>query len=101
CCEMTHMRVEMWSDNIREAQETLMISSRRRIHPLKLMSSACLLTIGDARHVDRLIKPLRKLRVGASFIGTITPFADGRHYSINGEKSDLRPVPQDELYKLA
>ena len=99
--EASHLGVEVWADKIPVAKETLMICSRLRLDPLKLMSSGCLLTVVDPRHVDRLVKALRKLRVGASLIGTITPFANGRHYSINGEKSDLQPVPQDELYKLA
>ncbi len=99
--EASHLGVEVWADKIPVATETLMICSRLRLDPLKLMSSGCLLTVVDPRHVDRVVKALRKLRVGASLIGTITPIAEGRHYSINGEKSDLQPVPQDELYKLA
>src|SRR2546427_338465 len=95
--EASHLGVEVWADKIPVAKETLMICSRLRLDPLKLMSSGCLLTVVDPRHVDRVVKALRKLRVGASLIGTITPIAEGRHYSINGEKSDLQPVPQDEL----
>ena len=99
--EAAHLGVEIWADKIPVAKETLMICTRLRLDPLKLMSSGCLLTVVDPRHVDRVVRVLRKLRVGASLIGTITPLAEGSHYSINGKQCNLLAVPQDELYKLA
>lgn len=99
--EATQLGVEMWADRIPIAEETRVICSRLKLDPLKLMSSGCLLAVVNPRSVDGAVRALRKLRVKSSVIGIMTSSRNGRNFTRDGKRNRLRPVPQDELYKLA
>ncbi|HYY90618.1 MAG TPA: AIR synthase family protein [Candidatus Dormibacteraeota bacterium] len=99
--EAARLGIEVWADKIPVSEETETICSRLRLNPLKLMSSGCLLAIVAPKAVDRAVRLLGKARVSASVIGIMTTRANGRKYTLKGKRSELMPVPSDELYKLA
>ena len=99
--ESSGLGVEINAENIPVAAETRSICARLGLDPLKLMSSGCLLAVIDSARADAGARRLRRLGVGASLIGKMTPKRSGRKLSRSGKSLDLRPVPQDELYKLS
>ena len=99
--ESSGLGVEINAENIPVAPETRTICSSLGLDPLKLMSSGCLLAVIDSTRADTAAKRLSKLGVRASLIGKMTPKRSGRRLSRNGMSFLLRPVPQDELYKLS
>ena len=99
--ESSGLGVEILAEKIPVATETMTICSRLGLDPLKLMSSGCLLAVVDSKSSDHAIKRLRSLRVRASTIGMMTARKGGRTFSRNGRSFSLRPVPQDELYKIS
>lgn len=99
--EASRLGIEIWGDRIPIAQETREICSELRMDPLRLMSSGCLLAIVGQSSISQVAAMLRKLRVQATVIGKMRTRGEGRRYSLNGKIFQLRPVPRDELYKLA
>jgi hydrogenase expression/formation protein HypE len=99
--ESAKLGMEVWADKIPIAPETSKICSMLSLDPLKLMSSGCLLAAVAPEHVDQAARRLRKLHVPVSVIGAMTSEKSGRHYSLGGKSLDLKPVTQDELYRLA
>ena len=99
--EASRLGVEVWADKIPVGEETRIICSNLKLDPLKLMSSGCLLAVVAPRSVDKAIGSLRKHRTRVSIIGMMTSPSDGRKFSREGKRADLRPVSRDELYKLA
>ena len=99
--EASHLGMEVWADEIPVAEETSIVCSRLKLDPLKLMSSGCLLAVVAPRSVDGAIRSLRKHRSKVSIIGLMTSLSEGRKFSREGKRADLRPVSKDELYKLA
>lgn len=98
--ESSSLGMEILAEKIPVAPETVSICSSLGLDPLKLMSSGCLLAVIDSKSSDLVLKRLHRLRVRASLIGKMTPKGFGRKLSRNGKVLSLRPVPQDELYKL-
>lgn len=99
--DASHMGIEIWADEIPIAPETREICLRLRLDPLRLMSSGCLLAVVAQSSLTRALTMLRKLRVPATVIGRMTSHRAGRTYSLSGKVFQLRPVPQDELNRLA
>ena len=99
--EAAHLGVDVWADKIPVAEETETVCSRLKLNPLKLMSSGCLLAIVTPKAVDRAVRSLGRVRVAATVIGIMTVQANGCNYTLKGKRSELTPVPHDELYKLA
>ncbi len=99
--EASGLGLEVWSDRIPFAPETLEICSQLHLDPLKLMSSGCLLAAVEPNSVRRMTKALRNGGVKVSEIGRVKPYAKGRLLLKEGEKLELKAVPQDELYRLA
>lgn len=93
--------IEIWADKIPVMPPTETICRTLNLDPLKLMSSGCLLAVVAPSSVNRAEKTLRKLRVRVTNIGKIRSAPDGRTFTRNGVVSELIPVPQDELYRLA
>ena len=99
--EVSQLGVEVWADRIPIAEETRAICSEVKLDPLKLMSSGCLLAVISPRSVKAALTALRKLHIKSSVIGTMSSSNNGRNFTRNGKRMRLRPVLQDELYKLA
>ena len=99
--ESSNLGIEVWADEVPVAEETRIICSKLRLDPLKLMSSGCLLAVVDPMSVDWAVRALRKQRIQVSVIGMMTSLSNGRKFSRDGKRKDLRPVPRDELYKLS
>ena len=99
--ESSDLGMEIFAENIPVAAETRSICSSLGLDPLKLMSSGCLLAVIDSNSFDYAIRRLSRLEVRASSIGTMTTRRAGRTLFRNGRSFGLRPVPQDELYKLS
>ena len=98
--ELSDLGVEINAESIPVAPETRTICSSLGLDPLKLMSSGCLLAVIESTRADAAIRRLWKLRVNASLIGKMTSKKSGRRLSRNGRSLVLKPVSQDELYKL-
>ena len=99
--ESSRLGARIWADDIPVAPETTKICSSLGLDPLKLMSSGSMLAVIDPRRTEYVVKTLSRFRVKASLIGEMTSKGAGRRFSLNGRSFELRPVPQDELYKLA
>ena len=99
--ESSHLGVDVSADKIPVSNETLTICSSLGLDPLKLMSSGCLLAVIAPASIHKALASLQRARVQATVIGKIEPISEGRKYTLKGKKSNLVPVPRDELYKLA
>jgi len=99
--EASHLGVELWADKIPIAQETMIMCSKLRLDPLKLMSSGCLLAVINPSSIARTVNALRKIRISVTPIGRMRRIGEGRSYTLKGRTSALVAVPHDELYKLA
>ncbi len=99
--EASNLGIEVWSDKIRIAPETIQICSILRLNPLKLMSSGSLLVAVKPSETGQVKRKLRELKVPVSEVGVLTPRAVERNLLSNGRKTKLRPVSRDELYRLS
>jgi hydrogenase expression/formation protein HypE len=81
--------------------ETERICSVLKVDPLRLMSSGCLLIAADKRSSPSILRNLRKRRIHANIIGTITPRRMGRKLiDESGIAREIGPSERDELYKV-
>jgi thiamin-phosphate kinase len=81
--------------------ETERICSVLRVNPLRLMSSGCLLIAADKRSSPSILRNLRKRRIHANIIGTITPKRMGRKLiDTRGIAREIEPSERDELYRV-
>lgn len=81
--------------------ETARICSVLKVDPLRLMSSGCLLIAADKRSSPLILRNLRKHRIHANIIGTITPKRMGRKLiGESGIAREIGPSERDELYKV-
>jgi hydrogenase maturation factor len=79
----------------------MIMCSKLRLDPLKLMSSGCLLAVINPSSIARTVNALRKIRISVTPIGRMRRIGEGRSYTLKGRTSALVAVPHDELYKLA
>lgn len=81
--------------------ETRRICSLLHVNPLRLMSSGCLLIAADNRRSDLILRRLRRHRIRADVIGTITPRKRGRKLvRQDGTVEEIGPYERDEIYRI-
>src|SRR5207247_6449795 len=90
--EASNLGIEVWSDKIRIAPETIQICSILRLNPLKLMSSGSLLVAVKPSEPGHVKRKLRELKVPVSEVGVLTPRAVERTVLSNGRRTKLRTV---------
>ncbi len=81
--------------------ETERICSVLKVDPLRLMGSGCLLIAADKRSSPPILRNLRKRRIHANIIGTITSRRMGRKLiDESGIAREIGPSERDELYRV-
>ncbi|MGA3109993.1 MAG: AIR synthase family protein [Candidatus Bathyarchaeia archaeon] len=99
--EASHVGFMIQESRIAIRSETREICSALRVDPLRLMSSGCLLIVAEKRKSRGILRSLRKHRIPARIIGTVTPRGRGRKLvGVEGSVREVAPSERDELYRV-
>ena len=99
--EASDLGIEVWAEKIPVAPATQVICLTLRLDPLKLMSSGTLLVAVERSKRWSVQKALMKSPRKMTEVGKLTARSKGRVIVRRGKREALKPVSQDELYKLA
>ena len=99
--EASDLGIEVWAEKIPVAPATQVICLTLRLDPLKLMSSGTLLVAVERSKRWSVQKTLMKSPRKMTEVGKLTARSKGRVIVRRGKREALKPVSQDELYKLA
>src|SRR5881296_3532436 len=99
--EASDLGIEIWAEKIPVAPATQVICLTLGLDPLKLMSSGTLLVAVEQSKCWSVQKALMKSPRRLTEVGKLTARSKGRVIVRRGKREALKPVSQDELYKLA
>ncbi len=99
--EASGLGIEVWAEKIPVAPATQVICLTLGLDPLKLMSSGTLLVAVERSKRWSVQKALMKSPRRLTEVGKLTARSKGRVIVRRGKREALKPVSQDELYKLA
>ena len=99
--EASDLGIEIWAEKIPVAPATQVICLTLGLDPLKLMSSGTLLVAVERSKRWSVQKTLMKSPRKMTEVGKLTARSKGRVIVRRGKREALKPVSQDELYKLA
>jgi len=99
--EASDLGIEIWAEKIPVAPATQVICLTLGLDPLKLMSSGTLLVAVERSKRWSVQKALMKSPRKMTEVGKLTARSKGRVIVRRGKREALKPVSQDELYKLA
>ena len=99
--EASNLGIEIWAEKIPVAPATQVICLTLGLDPLKLMSSGTLLVAVEWSKRWSVQKTLMKSPRKMTEVGKLTARSKGRVIVRRGKREALKPVSQDELYKLA
>ena len=99
--EASDLGIEIWAEKIPVAPATQVICLTLGLDPLKLMSSGTLLVAVGRSKRWSVQKTLMKSPRKMTEVGKLTARSKGRVIVRRGKREALKPVSQDELYKLA
>ena len=97
----SNLGIEIWAEKIPVAPATQVICLTLGLDPLKLMSSGTLLVAVERSKRWSVQKTLMKSPRKMTEVGKLTARSKGRVIVRRGKREALKPVSQDELYKLA
>ena len=97
----SNLGIEIWAEKIPVAPATQVICLTLGLDPLKLMSSGTLLVAVEWSKRWSVQKTLMKSPRKMTEVGKLTARSKGRVIVRRGKREALKPVSQDELYKLA
>jgi len=99
--EASGLGIRVDAEKIPVASETNVVCGTLGLDPLKLMSSGSLLVAVDPLMSRSVQRSIQKTGVFVSEIGRLVALSKGREMTRGARMLPIKPVPTDELYKLA
>ncbi len=100
-CHIAGLGAVLWEDCIPLHPSTVKIAAHFGLHPLRLISSGCMMVVAAPEKKEALMAAIGAAGVPISCIGQILPPDGGLHLvRADGAIEEITPPEPDELYKV-